>query len=98
VLCHFLTTAARTSTHSDDGGVALVLTSYDLYANGPGTSLAGSGVNQGEIILDILSRASHTFLLTGKLFLAMISRNVFRGRNVTTRSIYFDFQISSGYP
>jgi hypothetical protein len=59
----------------DDGGVALVLTSYDLYANGPGTSLAGSGVNQGEIILDILSRASHTFLLTGKRFLAMIQSN-----------------------
>jgi hypothetical protein len=56
----------------DDGGVALVLTSYDLYANGPGTSLAGSGVNQGEIVLDILSRASHTFLLTGKRFLTMI--------------------------
>jgi hypothetical protein len=56
----------------DDGGVALVLTSYDVYANGQGTSLAGSGVNQGEIVLDILSRASHTFLLTGKRFLTII--------------------------
>jgi hypothetical protein len=28
----------------------------------------------------------------------IISGNVFRARNVTTRSIYFDFQISSGYP
>ena len=55
----------------DDGGVALVLTSYDLYASGRGTSLAGSGVDQGEIVLDILSRASHTFLLTGKRFLTL---------------------------
>jgi len=59
----------------DDGGVALVLTSYDRYANGPGNSLAGSGARHSEIILDILSRASHTFLLNGKRFLTMIQSN-----------------------
>jgi hypothetical protein len=29
-------------------------------------------VNQGEIVLDILSRASHTFPLTGKRFMTMV--------------------------
>jgi len=56
----------------DDGGVALVLTSYDLYANCQGALPAGSGMKQSEIVLDILSRASHTFLLTGKRFLTLI--------------------------
>jgi Barstar (barnase inhibitor) len=59
----------------DDGGMALVFISYDLYANGSGTSLAGSGVDQAEIVLGIFSRASHTFLLTGKRFLTMIQSN-----------------------
>lgn len=59
----------------DDGGVALVSITYELYANGPDTSLSGSGIDQAEIVLDILSRASHTFLLTGKRFLTMIQSN-----------------------
>src|SRR5665213_1486533 len=56
----------------ENGGVALVLISFDQFANGPRTSLTGSGVNQTQIVLDILSRASHSFLLTGKRFLTII--------------------------
>ena len=52
----------------DDGGVALVFISYDRYANRPGTSLSGSGIDQAEIVLDILSRASHDFILTRKRY------------------------------
>lgn len=56
----------------ENGGVALVFFSFDQFANGPCTSFTGSGVNQAEIVLDILSRASHSFLLTGKRFLTII--------------------------
>ena len=59
----------------DDGGVALVLTSYDLYANGPGASLVGSGISHSWIVLDILSGASHAFILTGRRFLTLIQSN-----------------------
>jgi hypothetical protein len=59
----------------DDGGVALVFISYDLYAKRPGTSLSGSGIDQAEIVLDILSRTSHDFILTGKRFLTMVQSN-----------------------
>src|ERR1700723_3262740 len=38
----------------DDGGVALVLTSYDQYASDTGASLAGSGESHSGIVLDIL--------------------------------------------
>ena len=56
----------------DDGGVALVLTSYDLYASGPGASLVGSGISHSWIVLDILSHASHSFILNGRRFLTLI--------------------------
>lgn len=59
----------------NDGGAVLVLSSYDLYANGPGASLAGSGLPRCEIVLDILSRTSHEFLLTGRRFLTIIQSN-----------------------
>jgi Barstar (barnase inhibitor) len=59
----------------DEGGVALVLISYDTFVNGPGTSLAGCGVDRAEILLDILSRASHSLLLAGKRFLTIIQSN-----------------------
>jgi hypothetical protein len=59
----------------EDGGVALVFLAYDAYADGPGTSLTGTGVDQAKIVLDILSRASHSFLLTGKRFLVMVQSN-----------------------
>jgi hypothetical protein len=59
----------------DDGGVALVFISFDVYANGPSTSLAGTGVDQPQILLDVLSRASHSFLLTGKRFLILVQSN-----------------------
>jgi hypothetical protein len=59
----------------DDGGVALVLTSYDLYASGPGAALAGSGKSHSWIVLDILSGASHAFILSGRRFLTLIQSN-----------------------
>ncbi len=59
----------------EDGGVALLFINYDAYANGPGSSLAGTGADQAKIVLDILSRTSHSFLLTGKRFLTIAQSN-----------------------
>jgi len=59
----------------ENGGVALVFLTFDAYANSPGTSLGGTGVDQAKIVLDIMSRASHSFLLEGKRFLTIIQSN-----------------------
>jgi RNAse (barnase) inhibitor barstar len=60
----------------DEGGVALVFSSYDFYANGAGAPLSGSSdMVWAGIVLDILSRATHTFLLTGRRFLTMVQSN-----------------------
>lgn len=59
----------------NDGGTALVLLSFDQYADGPATSLSGSGIDQANILLNVLSRASHNFLLTGRRLLTMVQSN-----------------------
>jgi Barstar (barnase inhibitor) len=60
---------------SDDGGTALVLLSFEVYADRRATSLPGSNPDQAKILLDILSWTSHEFLLTGRRFLTMIQSN-----------------------
>jgi len=55
-----------------DGGVVLVLLSYDRFASGPGGPIAGSPYHPAEALLDILSRASHQFLLTGRRFFTLV--------------------------
>jgi len=57
------------------GGVALVLLSYDQFAHGPGRPLEASQYHLAEALLDILSRASHEFLLTGRRFLTLVQSN-----------------------
>jgi hypothetical protein len=54
------------------GGVVLVLLSYDRFASGRGGPIAGSQYHPAEALLDILSRASHEFLLTGRRFLTFV--------------------------
>lgn len=54
------------------GGVVLVLLSFDQFANGPGRLLEGSQYHPAEARLEILSRASHEFLLTGRRFFTLL--------------------------
>lgn len=54
------------------GGIVLVLLSYDQFANGPGRLLEESQYCLAQVFLDILSRASHEFLLTGRRFLTIV--------------------------
>ena len=51
----------------DVGGIALVFDRYDKFVHGAG---AASGV--AEVVLDIVSRTSHDFLLTGRRFLTLV--------------------------
>ncbi|RRA49352.1 barstar family protein [Acidipila sp. EB88] len=55
-----------------NGGVALILSSYDQFANGAGGSVPGLQRGPAEALLVILSRASHEFLLTGRRFLTLV--------------------------
>lgn len=56
----------------DVGGIALVLSRFDAYANGPGTDPVASGRPEAEVVLDILARASRYFLLTGRRLLSLV--------------------------
>jgi RNAse (barnase) inhibitor barstar len=49
------------------GGLALVLLHYDQFAKG-----VGSTRSLAEAVLDILSKASHQSLLTGKRFITLV--------------------------
>jgi RNAse (barnase) inhibitor barstar len=55
-----------------NGGIVLVLLSYDRFANGPGGPIRESPYHPAEALLDILSRASHEFLLSGRRFLTLV--------------------------
>ena len=59
----------------ESGGVAIVFRNYDAYPSASNTTPAGTRANQAEIILGILSRASHELLLTGKRFFTLIQSN-----------------------
>ena len=59
----------------ESGGIALALPNYDAFANATNTASAGTRVNPAEIVLSILSGASHEHLLTGKRFLTMVQSN-----------------------
>jgi RNAse (barnase) inhibitor barstar len=49
------------------GGFALVFLRYDEFAQG-----AGAAYGLAEAVLDIISRTSHEFLLTGRRFLTLV--------------------------
>ena len=56
----------------DLGGVALILSGFDVYAKALGAALLPSGRSEAEAILDILARATRYFLLTGRRFLTLV--------------------------
>ena len=49
------------------GGVALVFLRYDKFVHG-----AGAAYSLAEVVLNIVSRTSHEFLLTGRRFLTLV--------------------------
>jgi hypothetical protein len=59
----------------DDGGLAIVLSSYDVYASGPGSKGRHSGMHDAETILDILAKASRYFLLRGRRLIILVQSN-----------------------
>jgi hypothetical protein len=54
-----------------------VLLSYDQFAHGPGRLIEASQYHPAEVLLDILSRASHEFLLTGRRFLTLVQSDYY---------------------
>jgi hypothetical protein len=56
----------------EDGGVAIVLSSYDVYANGPGSARTDSGTTAAEGILDIFAGTSRYMLLTGRRLITFV--------------------------
>lgn len=56
----------------DDGGVAIVLNSYDAYARGSGSANRQTGMHDAETVLDILAGASRYFLLLGRRFIVLV--------------------------
>jgi hypothetical protein len=56
----------------EDGGVAIVLYSYDVYANGLGSACAPSGTKAAEALLDIFAGTSRYMLLTGRRLITLV--------------------------
>ena|SRR5882762_5421297 len=59
----------------DEGGVVIVLMSYDEYASSLGYVSIFSGVSEAQIILDILVETSRYMLLTGKRLITLVQSN-----------------------
>jgi hypothetical protein len=56
-----------------EGGVAIVLNSYDVYTRGPGSSRAsGETTAAAQTVLDIMASASRVMLLTGKRLITLV--------------------------
>jgi Barstar (barnase inhibitor) len=64
----------------DTGGMALALTRFDAYANGPGAIAKAAGRREAEIVLDALTRASRHFLMTGRRLLTLVQTDDARSR------------------
>jgi Barstar (barnase inhibitor) len=56
----------------DDGGVTIVLSSYDVYANGAGAAPSPSGTTAAEALLDIFATTSRSMLLIGKRLITLV--------------------------
>lgn len=56
----------------EDGGVAIVLSSYDVYANGPGAARTPSHTTAAEALLDIFAGISRYRLLTGRRLITFV--------------------------
>ena len=56
----------------EDGGVAIVLSCYDVYANGPGSACTPSGTKAAEALLDIFAGTSRYMLLTGRRLITLV--------------------------
>jgi Barstar (barnase inhibitor) len=57
---------------SDDGGLALVLNSYDVYARGLGATNQKTGTHDAQTVLHILAETSRYFLLRGRRFITLV--------------------------
>jgi hypothetical protein len=56
----------------DVGGIALVLSRFDVYAKGSGAAPVGNGRPEAEVVLDLLARGSRYHLLTGGRILTLV--------------------------
>ena len=56
----------------DDGGLALILKSYDTYARGLGSANQKTGMDDAKAVLHILAGTSRYFLLFGKRFIVLV--------------------------
>src|SRR5277367_3158649 len=55
-----------------DGGVAVVLDSYDVYAGGGGSAEKQLRTHAAKTVLDIFAKCSRHFLLRGRRFITLI--------------------------
>jgi hypothetical protein len=58
-----------------DGGLALVLNSYGVYANGLGSANQKTGMHDAKTVLHILAGTSRYFLLFGRRFIVLVQSN-----------------------
>jgi hypothetical protein len=56
----------------NEGGVALLLNRFDLFAAGAGATQWPSSRTASQILLDILAGASRYYLLTGRRFMTLV--------------------------
>ncbi|HEV2276242.1 MAG TPA: barstar family protein [Acidobacteriaceae bacterium] len=59
----------------ENGGMALVLSGFDVYAKGCGGAPMQSGRTRAGVLLDILARNSRYFLLTGRRMVVLVQSN-----------------------
>jgi RNAse (barnase) inhibitor barstar len=64
----------------DDGGLALVLRSFDSYSQGSDAIPMHSGRSEARVVLDILAGTSRRFLLLGRRFLTLVQTKDPRAR------------------
>lgn len=60
---------------NENGGAVLVLKNFDSYFTGSGSERLASSEREGEVVLDIFSRASRFHLLNGRRMLVLIQSN-----------------------
>jgi hypothetical protein len=55
-----------------DGGAVVVFRRFNVYASGYGSATMHSGRTHAFVLLDVMARAQHFFLLTGKKLIVFI--------------------------
>ncbi len=56
----------------EDGGAALVLNKFNVYAAGSGSAMMHSGRTEAEVLLDVIAGASRYFLLLGRRLVTLV--------------------------